>query len=107
MNKELIKKVETILTPEDVSSLRSYRPKALQQVEGLRQYMNRMDDPMIIVVNKVYKDTISTDDRIEHLMEMISVHEGLDEKSIISDARALKEELDINLILLRDINSEP
>lgn len=106
MNKELIKKVETILTPDDVSSLRSYRPKALQQVEGLSPFMKNMD-PMIIFVNKVYKDTILTDDRIEHLMEMISVHEGLDEKSIISDAKALKEELDINLILLRDINSEP
>ena len=106
MNKELIKKVETILTPEDVSSLRSYRPKALQQVNGLRPYMKRMD-PMIIFVEKVYKDTISTDDRIEHLMKMIGVHEGLDEKSIISDAKALKKELDINLFLLRDINSEP
>lgn len=106
MNKELVKKVETILTPDDVSSLRSYRPKALQQVEGLSPFMKNMD-PMIIFVNKVYKDTLSTDDRIEHLMEMIGVHEGLDEKSIISDAKALKEELDINLILLRDINSEP
>lgn len=106
MNKELIRKVEEILTPDDVSSLRSYRPKALQQVEGLKPYVKNMD-PMIILADKVYKDTISTDDKIEHLMEMIGVHEGLDEKSIISDAKALKEELDINLILLRDINSEP
>ncbi len=106
MNKELVKKVETILTPEDISSLRSYRPKAIQQVDGLKPFMKNMD-PMIIYVHKVYEDTLSTDDRIEHLMEMISVHEGLDEKSIISDAKALKEELDINLVLLRDINSEP
>ena len=106
MNKELIRKVETILTPEDISSLRSYRPKALQQVDGLKPFIKNMD-PMIIFVEKVYKDTISTDDRIGHLMEMIGVYEDLDETSIISDAKALKEELDINLTLLRDINSEP
>ena len=109
MNKELIRKVVEILTPEDVSALRDFRPKAIQQIELLNPYMKFMD-PKLIYVNTLYKDVVRIDDEITHFKRMIEERDDLKEEYIIEDAKKLYEELGISLDLLSEVSfkeSEP